>query len=348
MIKNRNLTILAVVLVALIAVSLLQKFSHRRATSRPAAASLLTTDLDRESLMRIALGFGADSTAVVLERLPDGWVARTAWNMAVSQQRVDDLLKSLGDLAGEYRSGTADVLGDYGLQREQAVSIKLFGRDFQPVLDLLVGKQPMGQVGNFVRRPGDANVYLTRASLLVNLGLYSGPARPATRHFLNLEAYKGVREDVDAILVEDGTKAFEVVKVFPNQEPAAVAPGDSTAPAGPDRTTFEWKMTRPKAKAALKTKCDALLSAATMVRAADVAEPGKLMEYGLWKAERKVTLRTKDGKTFTLYFGAARPEAPDQPGGVYMRTDADNTMWVVRESLVSSLFVKPEDLLSDS
>ena len=345
MLKNRNLYLLAGVLAVLILVSLLQGALHRKSVSRPAETKLLQTELQAADVARVALGYGADSTAVVLERLPDRWSVRSAYGFPASQPKIDELLKAQADLRGEFRSNSADVLDDYSLDRDHAVNVTVFGKDFQPVLRLLVGKRPAGATGDFVRRPGSNEVYLTSASLLNALSLYGGPAKPQSRNFIELQAYKAERDDVDAILLEDNGQTIELVKDIQAKPATAGAPGYSTK-GGVDRSIYEWRLVKPKAKPALKTKADALLSALTTIRAADVADPkGDLMGYGLLKAARKATLRLKTGKSFTLYFGGTRPEAPDQPGGVFMRTDADNTIWVVRESLLAAMFPKADDLL---
>lgn len=349
MIRNRNLLLLGGVLAALILISILQQVSHRRAVSRPAQSQLLPAPFVKDELTRIVLGQGRDSTAVVLERLPDKWVVRTAYGHPASQQKVDDLIKSLSDLRGEFRSKSADVLADYSLGDEQAVRVALFGKDFQPVLRLLVGRKPAGAVGDFVRRPGDNAVYLANSSLLTGMGLWSGPAKPQSRHFLELQAYEAARDDVDAIILEDEGRITELVKDIRTPASPTVAPPGDPAPAAavPDRSVYEWRMVRPRAKPALKPKADGALNAAVQIRAADVADPrGSLEEYGLWKAARKATLRFRTGKEFTLFFGATRPAQGDTPGGVYMRTDADNTIWIVRDSLVSTIFPKPEELLA--
>lgn len=346
MVKNRNLLWLLMILVVLVAASVAQRVTHRRATSRPAQAPLVDKALDLTALTRVTIGRGADSTAVVLERLPDHWVVRTSYGHRASQQRIDDLLRALGEVRGEFRSAESSVLADYGLLPDSAVTITAFGKDFQPQVRLLVGRKPMGSVGEFVRREGSDRVYLTAASLLSPLGLWSGPARPKSSHFLELQAYKGERNDVESLVIDDNGKITELVKVFP-PPPAPAAPdtGQAAAPPAPDRSVYEWRLKRPRDAAALKTKADAILSSTTMVRAVDVADPqGDLMGYGLWKAARKVDLGLSDGTSVTLFFGATRPEEPGRPAGVYLRTSLDNTIWVVRESLVSSIFVKPEDL----
>ena len=132
MLKNRNLLWLAAALVVLVAASAIQQVSHRRAVSRPAQTALLESGLAAADVTRIVAGHGADSTAVVLERLPDHWVVRTAFSHPASQQRVDDLLRSLTGLSGEFRSDDAGVLADYGLDDRSAVRVTVFGKEFQP------------------------------------------------------------------------------------------------------------------------------------------------------------------------------------------------------------------------
>ncbi|MHB8078839.1 MAG: DUF4340 domain-containing protein [Candidatus Krumholzibacteriia bacterium] len=348
MIRQRNLLLLGGLLAVLVLVSVLQQVAHRRAVSHPAQSLLTPGPLAKDELTRIALGQGTDSTAVVLDRLPDKWVVRTAYGQPASQQKVDELIKNLSELRGEFRSKSADVLADYGLDDAQAVRVAVFGKDFKPVLRLLIGKKPAGAAGDFVRRPGNDSVYLTGASLLTGMGLWSGPAKPQSRNFLELQAYETPRDDVDAIVLDDGGKLTELVKEFPaSARPAVAAAGDSAKAAGPDRSVYEWRMVKPKAKPVLRTKADGVLNAVVLIRAADVADPdGSLMDYGLWKAARKATLRFRNGKEFTLFFGATRPAQGDAPAGVYMRTDAGNTIWIVRESLVNAIFPKPEELLA--
>lgn len=344
MLKQRTLIILALAVLVLLGISLLQRATHRRTTARPDAAPLLATTPPRDDVTRITLGHGADTLAVVLERLPDGWVVRTAHGHRANPQRVDDMLTAVLDLAGEFRSESADVLPDYGLTDDEAVRIALFGKDYQPLLELLVGKRPTGATGNFVRRAGSDRVYLSRAGVLGTLGLYGGPARPTSRHFLELLAYQADRNEVDAITLLDGARTVALRKVI--AAPPAPAPGDTAAPPpAVDRSVYEWRLTAPHERPALKTKADAVLNGATNIRAVDIADPqGDLMAYGLWRAGRTVELTFQDGKTFTLFFGATRPEEGDAPGGIYMRTDADNTIWVIRESLVNTLFPATDEL----
>ncbi len=179
MTSKRNLAILAAVLVVLVGISVAQKLGHRRTTSRAATAVLVEGAYTADAVGRIELGRGAEQRAVVLAAAPDGWRVETSWNARASRERIDALLSTLSDLTGEYRSGSREVLADYGLDDAGAVTIRVFGRDGQPLFGLDVGGRPGGGAGNFVRRPGDDEVYLAAAGVLAQLGIYGEPSLPA-------------------------------------------------------------------------------------------------------------------------------------------------------------------------
>jgi hypothetical protein len=347
MMRNRSLLILALAFVVLITLFLVQRASQRRAAMQSPDEAVLAQTFDQDELSRIEIGYGSDSTAVVLERLPDGWVVRTAYSHPASQQRVDALLGSLADLSGEFRSENAAVLPDYGFTDSTVVTLTGYGKqDDQPLFALEVGKRPERGVGSFVKRPGSSAVYLSRANLLSNLGLYSGSGVPQSRHFLDLEAQKAERLDVDRIRLTADGHTIALEKEFTAPEKAA----DDTTGAEPqvDRKTYEWQMTAPETHAVLKTKADAILNSVCTVRAVDVVDPdGDLAAYGLADPERQVQIDMQDGSTVTLSFGQKREADGDQPAGVYMQVAGKPTVWVVSEYLVNNIFKNKEDLLPE-
>ena len=75
--------------------------------------------------------------------------------------------------------------------------------------------QEQGVVQTLRYCPADNRVYLTSASILGSLGLWSGPAKPQSRQFLDLEAYKATGQDVDSIVLEDNGKTVERLYVLP-------------------------------------------------------------------------------------------------------------------------------------
>jgi hypothetical protein len=347
MLKSRNLIILAVVLAVLAAISLVQTSSHRKSTSQPATTRVLGADFATEDLQRIEVGFAEQNSALVLEKLPSGWVVRTAHSHQANQQRVDNLLSSLGELTGEFRSDSAEVLPDYGFSDSTVVSINAFGPEgSEPVFQLEVGKKPERAVGNFVKRPGSNAVYLTSKSILSSLGLYSGPGLPQAKHFLDLEVHKVERTEVDALTIKDGGSLLAMHKEFTEPEPV-IAEGDSVPTIPPiDRNVYEWKLTEPNNKTALKTKADGVLSAVANMRAVDIDDPtADLANYGLADPQKSVTVTMQDGQETVLTFGNMREAEDDRPAGYYLQVDDEETVWVVNEYLLNNIFKKVEDLL---
>lgn len=343
MVTRRNLVILAALLVVLAGISVAQKLGHRRATSREASAVLVEGTNTADAVGRIELGRGAEPRAVVLAAAPDGWRVETSWNARASRERVDALLSALSGLSGEYRSGSRDVLADYGLDDAGAVTIRAFGRDGQPLFGLDVGRRPEGGAGNFVRRPGDDDVYLSPAGVLAQLGIYGEPALPAGRHFLDLQAVREEREAVDAIRLRDAGGTREYRKVF-----AAPAGADSAQTAAV-RKTWEWQAapgTRGPAPA--KSKLDAMLASLVSVRASDLGDPAApATGYGLDAPAREAALVMADGREVVLEFGADRPAEGDKPGGTWLRVRGDPSVWVATEYTVRNIFKSPDELKAD-
>ena len=349
MLKNRNLILLGLVLIALAVISIVQRTSHRRATSRSDTSPVLAAEYDQDDLRRIEIGYGAETTAVVLENLPDGWVVRTGYDHQASQQRIDGLLRSLTDLAGEFLADAAEVLPDYGFTDSTTLVIAGYGEDGgTPILSLEVGKKPERSVGNFIKLPGSNAVYLTRQGILSSLGLHGGPDLPKSSHFYELQAYKVERNDVDAITLYDGDTVVALEKEFAEPEPI-IAEGDSVAVAPEiDRKVYEWKLTQPQRRAALKTKADAVLGAVTTVRAVDIDDPaGDRAAYGLDAPAKRAEIRMQDGSVATIVFGTTRPESKGNQPGVYMQINDEPTVWVVSEYLLKNMFKTDEELLPE-
>ncbi|MBM4130504.1 DUF4340 domain-containing protein [bacterium] len=343
MITRRNLAILAAAVVVLVGISVGQKLGHRRATSRAASSVLIAGAYTADAVGRLELGRGQQARAVVLAAGPDGWRVETAWGARASRERIDALLSTLSDLSGEYRSGSRDVLADYGLDDAAAVTIRAFGRDGQPLFGLDVGGRPSGGAGSFVRRPGSDEAYLTSAGVLAQLGIYGEPAVPAARHFLDLQAVKEDRVAVDAFRLRDAAGAREYRKVF---SPAA---GPDSAAAAAVRQTWEWQAapgTRGPAPA--KSKADAVLGSLVGLRASDLDDPAApASAYGLDAPTREATLLMADGREVVLEFGADRPAGGDKPGGTWLRVRGDPAVWVATEYAVRSIFKTAEELKPD-
>lgn len=335
--SRRNLILLVVVVAALLGANAVQKASHRRAVTSSDTRPVIEADYHSEDINRIVLAWGADSSSVVLERLPDHWVARTAWGHPAADRRVNALLEGFAGLRGEFRSSNADLLPDYGLGPDHDVlRLTLFGKEWETVFDLEIGAQEANGQGVFVREPGSADVFLVRENILGQLGLYSGPAAPETRFFLDLEIHKCDRQDIETITLHQDGEALTLSKVF--------APADSTGTV--DKGDWTWALTAPERRDLDKGKVDAILSALTNITAGGVDDPRESLEkYGLWQARRRVEITLADGTTFELRVGEAAPAAAGDAKDYWCMTSVDRTIWKVREFKINQIFKSLEDLL---
>lgn len=346
MIKTKNLVLLAVVLVVLLGVSWLQRSSHERSTAGSNETVLIDAQLDKSNLSRITVAYGLDGDVVELLSTPTGWIVPTAYGAKASDSRVDALLRNLSGLAGEFRSDSRDVIGDYGLDTDHSVRVRVFGAGGGEVAALDIGNSPDRLPGNFVKSPDSPAVYLTAASVLSQLGLYDGPARPKSTHFAELQAFKADRKAIDRIVLDDAGRKLELVKEFAVNPPAE---GDTTG-AEPtlDRLTWEWKAASDGGRALAKTKVDAVQNALVTVRAVDVDDPSvDAAQYGLAEPARTATLVLEDGSEQVLEFGHSRVAEGDHPAGTWMRVRGEPTVWVVTDYAVNNAFKKLDDLLPD-
>lgn len=343
MLNRRNLIIVAVVLVALVMVSVVQNNQHRSATSQASSQALIDGEWTRDQLGRIVIGFGDDPAAVELAAGDDGWQVASAWDAAADHNKIDSLLRALSGLRGEFRSESPDVLADYGFTDTTTVRVSGLGPDGAEVFAIEVGDKPGSGRGNFVRRPGSTEVYLSTADVLGSLGLWSGPEQPQGRHFLDLVAYRGDRNATHALRL-DGEQSVVLTKEYAMTEPA---PDDTLqSEPTPDHSRWEWRLA--DGTMAQKTRADGVLSAAVTLRAQDVANPTvDLAGYGLDPAVRTVTIEVRDGDPVQIRFGNERPAEGKAPGGYYAQVEGDPTIWVVGTFNADNLFKTREDLLPE-
>ena len=349
MLRPKQLAFLAGVVVLLVAIAIVQKTNHRRTVDKSAQVAVLDGAWTRDDVARITIGYGEDEEAVALDKGPDGWIVSTSWQAKASDQRLDALLKVLSRLTGEFRSDSADVLADYGLDEGAAVTIRAWDGDGQQVIALDVGHAAGNGQGQFVRRPGENAVYMSDARVLGALGLYSGPAQPQSRFFLDLQAVQEDKTAIDAITLTDDHGTRTMTKVFaPEPATADSAAADTTAPKV-DRLTWEWELTAPKREPLAKTKADGVLGGVAAIRAVDVVDPAAdPATYGLDRPSRQAVLTFADGHTVTLDFGKDREKEGDAPAGTYLRVDDGPTVWVVTPYTVNNIFKTVEDLRPQS
>ncbi|MFT5233642.1 MAG: hypothetical protein ACI9UQ_001676, partial [Candidatus Krumholzibacteriia bacterium] len=173
MIKTRNLVILGIALVVLLAINLMQKSGHNKATSQASNEELVASGMVPADLSRITIGFGPDLETVVLNNTPVGWSVDTAWQGAADQSRIETLVRNLSGLMGEFRSDSADVLADYGLTGDAVVTVRAFDPAGVEVAAIDLGRKSGQGQGNFTRQTNSNKVYLTQTNMMAQLGIYS-------------------------------------------------------------------------------------------------------------------------------------------------------------------------------
>ncbi len=310
MIKTKNLALLAVAVVVLLGVSVMQKARHRSATTRPATESLVAGELKADDLSRIVLGRGGEDT-VVLAAGPGGWVVESGWNARADQSRIDSLLRGLSGLRGEFRSRGGGVLADYGLDDGAAVSLRGESRDGGEAFALLAGEKPERFPGNFVRRPGADDVYLSEKSVLSLLGVYGEPAAPAGTFFYDLQAVREDRLDIDRLVIEHGGERLDGVTLA-------------------------------------KTKVDAALNGLVSIRAVDLDDPAaEAAAYGLDSPSATVRLVRADASELVLEFGADRAAEGDRQAGTWLRVAGRPDVWVVTDYTAQNARKTLDDLKAE-
>ncbi len=346
MIKTKNLVILAAVLLVLGGVSFMQKSQHQKDTNSSATELLTSGDFNLDNISRLSLGFGANHEAVVLVAGPDGWLIESHHSAGADEQRITTLLHNFSNLAGEFRSDSGKILGEYGLQDDQAVTVRGLDKSGTEVLAINLGRTPRGFQGQFMRTPESNKVYLSQAALLSNLGIYGEPETPKVQFFLNLQACKESLPDLDGMKLRDGETTLAFTKKFSVTQPAEGAP-EGTLPAT-DRSTWQWLLDGKLATDLAKTKIDRLLGSGASIRANDVANPTvPKAEYGLDNPARVLTLIRQDGSEMVLEFGNSREAVDDLTAGTYMIVSGQPTIWVVTDYTVKNIFKSRDDLKTE-
>ena len=337
MITSKNLIILAAVLVVLAGISFMQKSQHRKATNSSSTSVIVSGDFTKDNTGRIRLGFGADEDAVVLVATADGWRIESHHGSRANEQRVTTLLRNFSNLAGEFRSDSGEVLGQYGLSDDQAVTVRVEDAYGVEVLAINLGRTPQGFPGQFMRIADSNKVYLSQAGMLSHLGIYGEPELPKYQFFLELQAVKESVANLDGMTIRDGDAVMSFSKKFGAIDPAEDAP-EGTLPAT-DRNTWEWLFDGAVATDLAKTKIDGVLNSAAAIRANDVAAPSiTLAEYGLDSPTRSLTLIRQDGGELVLNFGSTREAVGGVSEGTYMQVAGKPSIWVVTSYTIKNIF----------
>jgi hypothetical protein len=327
---------LAVVLVALIALNQLTSRQRLSTVEGGGFAEVLPAGFDPEAVHSITayLGSAPDST-VALEREGDGWIVTTAYGWPARDNLVDRLFTDLGELRAELRSSDEDVLGDYEIGDDEGLHVVGRGSGGSEIFHLVAGKNAE-RGGSFIRREGSSRVAYTKKTLRSHFGIWSDPAPPEARRWLDLQLHRVDRTNVDEIRLRDGGEEIVLTKVFETPEPAE---GDTSGVMPePDRNTWTWA---PDGGGEIqKSKADAILGLLSSLNATRVVDPDSLDAYGLVDATRVAEIVMHDAATTRIAFGHVLPA---DSTAVYVRVDEGKPAAIAKNT-VDRIFVAREDL----
>jgi hypothetical protein len=329
--NNRNLIILAVIVVVLGA---LYALSSQRRPSLDASGGftdLVEGTLSTDEVRRIEVRRGDGGFTMV--NADAGWVIEDHFGAPANLNKIRTLLGNLESVSGELRSDEASVLPSYALDDSSAYRLRI---DDQ--VDLLIGKR--AGTGCFVRKGGSNRVYVADHNFLSDFGVW-GDDRPGPEvsAWVDLVAFEVDREAVTRIEIQGD----ERVTLDRELIVAGETGDEEQAPAGSPGDNYEWRINGDFVGS--RSRGDAVLSSLVSVRARDVMARGEAPEGSGLDDPSRITLTLEGGTgQRTLLFGSA---VADMQGQVWFRVEGEELVWAVPEFVKNNLFKTADDLRSE-
>ena len=155
--SGKRLLPLAAVLVVLVVVALMVKRdpAPTRLVDEVGWERLVPDSVRAGSITGFDLYQGSQPDQVLsLRRQGDGWQVTNYFNAPVRPGRIESLLEQIDGLEGELRADRAELLGEFDLEPEQALHLRVYtGDETEPALHLLAGRG--GRRSGFVRLQDD-------------------------------------------------------------------------------------------------------------------------------------------------------------------------------------------------
>lgn len=311
----RNILILTLVL-GVLAGGLWYRKATRRGENTLTADSLhsfvspdLTASVDAVELAR------PGNAAVRLEKRDGRWVIPALGGAPASEGRIARMLDTLAALRGELRSADPAVLGDYGLQEDQAMSLTLMAGG-QETARLLVGKGDFRSV--FIRQAGSPEACVAPGAILGQLGAQGPGLSPqfwidGTLASLPRETVKEVR-----------LKAPGVEAVLARRAPSGGESANATLEA-------EWDFRLSRGKGLDKEDMEGVLAVLERVPVTEAVHPP---QTGPNFPTHRLEVAT--GSAVTVLEGA-----PEGENGFLVRVAGSPHLYRMASSVAARLFPAP-------
>lgn len=339
--SGKHLFFMILILVALLVGG---HWLRRQAPPPPieAVAPILPSSVTPDSIQKIEL-VSKDAPPVILVKGEKDWTVASAWHAPAKKDKIERFLSNLADLEGEIVSRSPDLHRDYDVADEDAIRIRLFkelGKD-SPDAEILVGKIREGS-RSFIRMAGDVAVREITLNLRSELGLW-GTNKKIERtpwlqtELLHLDTKKVTRLE---LTTADDHLVFERrEKEAPKPEgPKEEKEGEKTATAKEEKPKeYTWHLVEggPESKIPVETnEVKAIVDALEGLYVKDVADPGKLEEFGFGKPDCRLVVTMEDGTKHGI-------DGVRNPGGEsYIKLDGSSFPYEVGSMTFFNLFPK--------
>ena len=334
--SGKRLLPLAAVLVVLVVVALMVKRdpAPTRLVDAVGWERLVPDSLQVEAISGVDLYQGSQPDQVLsLRRQGDGWQVPGYFNAPVRPGRIESLLEEIDGLEGELRADRAELLGEFDLEEEQALHLRVYIDDeTEPALHLLAGKG--GRRSGFVRLQDDPRVYNVDLNLHSMAGLWGetlGNA-PEAQTWLQLRMNDIRSEQVAGLELESPRGHFRFSRAEPEDAEAKPL----------------WRVEAPDVDYEVsQQRLDRLAVALGTLRADDVVDGSRIAEYGLADSVYRAALTVQSGdeaaRQVGMRFGHEIPGMEE--GTRYASLEGSDTVYAVPGWSFRQLFPKGKSLL---
>ena len=343
--SGKRLLPLAAILVVLVVVALTVKRqpTPTRLVDEVGWERLVPDSLQTDSITGVDLyqGFLPDQV-LSLRRQGDRWRVPSYFDAPVRPSRIASLLEQLGSLEGELRADRAELLGEFELEEEQALHLRVYANDeTEPALHLLAGKS--GRRSGFVRLLDDSRVYNVDLNLHSMAGLWGESLGnvPEAETWLQLRMNEIPSEEVVALELDSPRGHFRFSRV----EPEAGETAGSEAEA-----KRQWRAEVPDVDYKVNHQLlDRLAVALGTLRADDIVDGSNIAAYGLEDTVYRATLTVQSGdgaaRQVAMRFGNEIP-GPEMDGARYGILEEGDTVYAVPGWSFRQFFPKGKSLLN--
>ena len=342
--SSKRLLPLAAVLVVLVAVALMVKRqpAPTRLVDEVGWERLVPDTLRAEAITGVDMYQGSLPDQVLsMRRQGDGWQVVTYFDAPVRPSRIESLLQQVGSLEGELRADRADLIGEFDLEEEQALHLRVYTGDAaDPALHLLAGRG--GRRSGFVRLAGESRVFNVDLNLHSMAGLWGESLGnpPAAETWLQLRLNEIRSENVAAVELESPRGHFRFARVELEEGEGAEREAGAQG---------SWRSEVPEVDYEVNHQLlDRLAVALGNLRADDVADGSNTAAYGLEDSVYRAGLTVQSGgemeRQVRMQFGYEVP-GDEMDGARYAILEGNETVYVVPGWSFRQLFPKGKTLL---